>query len=293
MWMGVLKYASQALLLVGGIMSLWWDTHIIPPGGRKRPTFLGWITIAAFIIGFALFALTDITERKEKAEKEAAQKQEINYLKQLYFNQNLAEVEISFKPSAEHWARIAEAYKSTERINMPVSYMDANMVAERVVGGGYWKIKFEPIDRTEASVRFTPVSTNEPNGKGFENVIREAMIGLWIKWGDSVKTELQPKTGEDYPLVIAVSKDKIAYTLRPPLITLRLSSLSQNSTVILRAEENYPSSITFHSLDPLAEFDETFTLSWTKKEDGSFEAKILPYISAPHRLSVKFKTDPA
>ena len=274
-------------------MSLWRDAHKTTPGGKKRPSGVGWITIAALVTGFALFILTDIRERKEKEEKEASQRQQITYLKQLYFNQNLAEVEISFKPSADHWSRIAEAYKSTNLTNMPVSYVDAPMVAERAVGGGYWKIKFQPIERVGAMTRFNPVSTNEPNGKGFENVIRESMIGLWIKWGDNVKTELQLTTGDNYPSAIAVSQDRIAYTLRPPLIMLSLGSLSENSTVTLRSGEDYPSDITFHSLDPLVEFDETFPLSWMKTEDGSFEAKVLPYISVPHRLNVKFKTDPA
>lgn len=286
-----LKYLSQVLLLAGGVMSFWWDTHKTTSGGRKKPSVGGWITIAAFLTGFILFFVTDRSEQKEKVQKDAQQQQQIAYLKQLYFKQNISEVEISFKPSAEHWSRIDEAYKNTHRLHTLISYDEAPMTAERM--GGYWRIKFEEVKRPAGLTQFEPVDSNKPDGNGFEDVIREAMKGLWIKWGDSVETVLRPRIEDYYPSAIAISQDRIAYILRPPAIVLSISSLTENPNLILRGGENPPSKLRFHSLDPSVMFDQTFDMNWREEVGTSIVAKMFPYISGPHRLKIKFKTDPS
>lgn len=286
MFMSLLKYLSQIFLVAGGVMSLWWDSHKITPEGKKRPTLLGWFTIAALVTGLILFVVTDLNERKESKKKEAAQLEQVTYLKEIYFNRIISEVEISFKPTPEHRLRIVEAYNNTKRLYTTIPYADVPMIAERA--GDYWKVRFESIVRPEAQYQFEAVDTSKPTGRGFESVIRQATINLRIQWGDSVTTVIRPIGGDGYPPVVAVSQDRIAYTLRPPL---NLSVLREKPTIMMRGE-NYPNSIRIRSLDPTVVFDETFDLNWTQQDDKSIEARMMPYISGPHHLKIKFKTDP-
>lgn len=278
------KYLSQILLATAGVMSLWWDSHKTTLTGKKRPTLVGWIIIAALASGLILFFVTDRKEREENKKKEASQREQITILKDMYFARTISEVEISFKPTDEHWSRIVEAYKNT---NPKVAYADAWMTAER--DGKQWKISFDPISRPEGDTQFQPVDTSEPNGRGFDGVIREATIALLIQWGGDVVTELRPATSDGYPPVLAVSQDRISYTLRPKV---SLGSLRDNQNIIFRGN-SYPASLRIHSLDQGVMFEQTFDLSWTKKDDTSFEARLFPYISGPHRLNIKFKTDPS
>jgi hypothetical protein len=291
-----LKYLSQILLLIGGIFSYLREFHITTPTGKKRA---GLITIAALPVGFILFVVTERKEQQENVRKDAMQQQEISTLRQLNLNlrqlnlnDNLSEVEISFKPSAEHWAKIIEAYRQVNPKNMTVSYSDTGMIAERD-DKGYWNINFEPVQRREGYTGFSPVATNEPRNKGFENVIREAAISLWIKFGDSAPIEIQPKRGDYYPSAIKVSQDEIAFILRPPKLKWNLNNVHGNPNIRLRGE-NYPSNLRVRSTgsDVKVIFDQTFELNWTEKDDNTFEAKMMPYISGPHRLNAKFNFDP-
>ncbi|HEX8456394.1 MAG TPA: hypothetical protein VF656_03650 [Pyrinomonadaceae bacterium] len=284
-----LKYLSQILLLIGGIISFWREPYITTPRG-KRPSVAGWITIAAFVAGFILFIITDIKERSDDAQRDAMQQQQISYLRQLHLNHNLSRVELSFKPSTDHWSKIAEAYSQTNPPNMALSYIDTLMIAER--NGDYWKIDFKPINRAEGIVTFNPVTTDKPDGKWFENIIREAAINLWIKWGDSAPTEIRPEREDYYPAAIEISEDRIAFILRDPQLKWNLNNLHDNPIIMLRGGKNRPNNLRVRSLDDVVMFDQTFDLNWTEKDDGSFESKIMPYISGPHRLNPMFKFEP-
>src|SRR2546423_349254 len=113
----ILKWLSQILILLGGIIGLWGEVRgrKDPPDKRSRTRIV--ITIAALLIGFLLFVATDIEERKENAQKNEAQARQIAVLEQvnqelikLSLDRNLSGVELSFKPSNEQWSKIAAAY---------------------------------------------------------------------------------------------------------------------------------------------------------------------------------------
>lgn len=288
-----LKWISQILFALGGIMALFSAAYVTDPDTGKRSLKpVGWLTIITLLISLTLFAVTDLAQRKENAQKNNIQKQQIADLQQLIqqlnklsLDRNLSGVEISFKPSAEHWSKIAEAYKKIKSPVPEVPYSDATMRAER--SGDHWKIDFDPVSRPEGTIRFPQVSPNQPNSKAFDDVIREASIGLLIKWSDDVETELEPWRGT-YPSAITVSHDSIAFILRPPEIMLNLNNLKANPTVMLRGR-NYPNNLQFRSIDHGVMFDQTIIPKWEEKRDDSYNGKTKPYVSGPHSLQLTFK----
>jgi hypothetical protein len=207
-------------------------------------------------------------------------------LNKLSLDRDLSEVEISFKPSAEQWSKIAEAYQKIKSPVPDMPYIDAPLVAERI--GDHWKIDFEPVKRPTGTILFAPVFTNQSEYKGFEDVIREASIGLLITWGDVVETDLESWRG-DYPSAIKVSQDSIVLILRPPLLRLSLSVLYDNPAIILRGR-NPPNILRFRSLDPGVMFDQTISLDWKRSPGLSYKENAKPYVSGPHPLRITFKT---
>jgi hypothetical protein len=297
----LLKWAAQILIVVAGITGLFSDSQKTDPStGKKSLTHVGWITIIALIIGFLLFIATDFAERKENARKDSQQKQQIaelekvvKKLNKLSLDRELKGVEISFKPSAEQSSRIAAAYEKIKSPVPEIPYSAATMKAERVNGG--WAIDFDPVSRKEGTIRFAPIPPDEPAGKAFAEVIRESSIGLWIKWGDSAETELEPLRNA-YPSAISVSQELITLTLKQPVLELSLNDLDVNSTIILRGR-NDTSSLRFRSLDQGAAFDQTIELNW-KRDDSdvstnsksNYIKRTKPYISGPHHIDVTFNT---
>ena len=294
----VLKWLSQILIVAGGTLSLLWDPSIKTASGKKSLTHVGRLTIVALVIGFLLFVVSDFNERGENAQKLAMQqttiaelKQVIQQLTKLSLDRELSEIEISFQPSPEQSSRIAAAYRKIISPSPPIPYSAATLRAERI--GDHWKIDFDPVSRREAVIRFAPVSSNQAKGKRFEEVLRQASLPLWIKWGSGAETELEPIRNQ-FPSAIIVSENTVTYVLRPPVIALNLNYLSADPTFTLRSAGDIKS-LRFRSTDPGVTFDQTFELNW-KEDPGSdtdediYIKRTKPFLSGPHRLQISFKT---
>jgi hypothetical protein len=214
-------------------------------------------------------------------------------------------VEVSFKPSPKHWDKILRAYQNIKSPASPAKsfpYSASIMTAER--RNGDWRIDFSPIEAQEGSVRFGPVSKDQledpledpPDVKALERVIKEALINLWITWGDELVTEISPRG--DYPSLIMVSQDRIAFTLRPPELHLNLNYLKAHPTISLRgakppedeSDRGYPVDVRVRSLDHSVIFDQIINLNWTKGTDMSHFGKVMPYVSGPYHLNITFTT---
>lgn len=295
----ILKWLSSILMFAGGALSLLWEPSVAKTaGGKKSLTHVGRLTILALLVGFLLFVATDIHERRENAQKLALQqttivdlKQVIQQLTRLSLDRELAELEISFEPSPEQSSRIAAAYRKIKSTSPPIPYSAATMRAERI--GDHWKIDFDPVSRREGTIRFAPITPNEPKGKQFEDVIREALLPLWVKWGAGPETELEPKRNQ-FPSAIIVSENTVTFVLRPPVLALNLNYLNADPTFTVRGAGDIKR-MRFRSKDPAVTFDDTFELNWQEdpgsdKDEDIYIKRTKPSRSGPHRLQIHFKT---
>jgi hypothetical protein len=233
-----------------------------------------------------------------------AQRGEIDLLNRLTLNQNLSGMELSFTPPPEQWNRIAAAYRLIESPEQDVSYSDAAMMAERV--GDHWKIDFEPVAVKERIIetpkgpmriggnkKFRKLSTSDLKNKAFEEVIKEASLGLRIEWGNGTQTALEPRD-DDYPSAIYVSHNKIGLILRPPLVLWNLNELKHNAKATFYGRDYpvpLPASFIIRSLDPAVILNQAVELNWRKRESTQappYEMQMNPKISGPHSLSVDF-----
>jgi hypothetical protein len=299
----ILKSLSQLLVLAVGVTSVI-QAHLVrkSSAAKKTMTRVGWLTLAMLISGFVVFIATDLNERRENSKKDAGQQKtiaELQRVNQSLFSmradRDLSGMEISFKPSTEQWSRIAELYRKIESpAGREFPYSAATMRAER--SGDRWKIDFGPVSREQGTIRFPQVLPNQENTRAFENIIHEASIALWIKWGAGSETEIEPWRHE-YASAIVISRDIVSLTLLPPIIKLNLNSLNANPTITLRSRNegnSLPRSLRFRSLDSVIALDQTIDLDWKEEEHNSDDGdtyikRTKPYISGPYRLQITFR----
>lgn len=220
-----------------------------------------------------------------------SQRGEIQLLNRLTLNHNLSGIEVAFTPSRERWKKISAAYGRT---NAPpqqgVSYIDAAMTAER--DGDHWRIVFDPIKLKEGNKKLDRLTTADANNKAFEDVLNEALLGLRIEWGNGTNTALEPWS-KDYPATIYVSHEKIALTLRPPLVLWNLNELKDNPTVKFYGRDYptaLPPSFTIRSLDPAVAFNQTIQLDWKKRAKSTdYDFQMNRQVSGPHKLGIAFR----
>jgi hypothetical protein len=297
--MFIIKLLSQLLILAVGAISVWQAHFTTKPGEQKRRLSpIGMISLAMLLCGLLVFFFTERNERNENAEKSAAQENTIlelrrlnQQLTQFSLNRELRELEISFNPSPEQSSRIAEAYRRTKSPVPGVPFRNATMKAERI--DDHWRIDFDPVSGPDGVIRFAPVSSDNEEGKPFEDVLRQASSALWIKWGAGVATELEPQRSQ-FPSAIIVSENTITFVLRPPVLALNLNYLNADSTFTLRGEGNIKA-MRFRSQDPQVTFDQMIELNW-KEDSGAdndedvYIKRTKPFISGPHRLQITLKT---
>ena len=214
-----------------------------------------------------------------------AQGRGIQQLNLLSLDRAFSGIEISYKPTTDEWSRVARIYQKIPPPDEEASYHESPIVADRV--GVYWKVDFEPVSVEGGTKWFAPVSTEEPNNKGFEQIIREGTMPLMITWGTGLETKLEPWRS-DYPSGISLSPKLFAIRLRPPLLEINLASLQANSTIMLRSRTR-PSDLTFHSLDPGVILNQTVHLKWREEVSHRFRDSLFPYVSGPHRLDLTFR----
>lgn len=247
-----------------------------------------------------LSSLSEAQSRQHQlSQKLTAQQQEqVRLLVQMRLDRELVGVEISFKPSTDHWLRIAEVIKAAEvpkkagesrkALEPPsqgVSYSDAPILADRV--GRYWDIRFGPIYKKEGSIQPPPVSTESPEYKAFDDVIVAALAELFIDWGGRGGEDAETiiSANGHYPSAVKISKDEIAFILRPPKLRLILGDLYNNSNIKLRSKR-YPASLKFRSLDYRVKFDDEIQMGWVRKKGESHLERWMPYVSGTHHLKI-------
>lgn len=237
-------------------------------------------------------------EAKEKENKSAAQLAELKNQNDILFkgmdalskDRNLLGVEVSFKPSSEHWSRIAQACDAIPDPVPGFRYSSSTITAERV--GEYWSLNFAEIIRKEGTVRSRRDSTSRPSGKPFEEVIQNALIELLITWRGEIMTEVSPRG--DYPSQVRVSQKEVAYIFRPPLLSLNLSKLKAMPTIAFRGgREERPSQIRVRSLDDTVTFDQTLSLLWEEKYGDRHIERMMPYAAGPYTLQINFSNLPS
>lgn len=245
--------------------------------GFQTLTKVGKIIIALLCASFLIALLTMYESSKEAKDIEKV-------LNNLRLERDLSGFEVSFKPSAEHWSKIAQVLDKIEPPAPGFPYSASTITAESMQL--YWKVDFTAIESPAGSVRPGPVYTNQPDGKIFEEVIDNAVIDLLIILGRDLKTEVSPRG--DYPSSVTVSRDLIVYTFRPPLIKLNLASLNDNPTIMFRGHNQYPPSVRIRSLDNIVKFDKTIDLSWKESESAgtTHMEKMMPYTAGPYSLDL-------
>lgn len=264
-------------------------------------TRVGKIIVVCLFVSFLISLHTTYQVAKEAKEKEdnsAAQLAELKNqndilskdIDALSKDRNLLGVEVSFKPSSEHWSRIAQACDAIPDPVPGFRYSSSTITAERV--GEYWSLDFAEIIREEGTVRPQRDSTSRPSGKPFEEVIQNALIELLITWRGEIMTEVSPRG--DYPSQVRVSHKEVAYTFRPPLLSLNLSKLKATPTIAFRGgREERPSQIRVRSLDDTVTFDQTLSLLWEEKYGDRHIERIMPYAAGPYTLQINFSNLPS
>ncbi|MDQ3802541.1 MAG: hypothetical protein M3416_01605 [Acidobacteriota bacterium] len=249
--------------------------------GSLALTGTGKVITALLCVSFLLSLFTMYQSSKEAKEIE-------RMLNALRLERELSGVEISFKPSTEHWSKIAQVLDKIEPPAPDFPYSASTITAERV-GDSHWRLDFTEIKRPAGTVRPGPVSTNQPGGKVFEEVINSSLIELLIIWSNGLTTEISPRG--NYPSSVTVSQDRIVYTFRPPTVRLNLASLNDHLTITFRGQQ-YPPRVRVRSLDRVVIFDETIDLSWEERPGNTHVERMMPYISGPHSLDIFFKNFP-
>ena len=98
-----------------------------------------------------------------------------------------------------------------------------------------------------------------------------------------------------YPTAIYISKDKIAITLRPPELRLKLNVMERDFAILVRSDRK-PAKLRFLSLDENVTLDQTINMEWKEDSESSQNAKedlikrTKPSVSCPHKLQVTLKT---
>lgn len=292
-----MQYLLQIIIFILALLGVLFNSvktdesrnNIYSKRGQLSLTKAGQMIIALLFVSVLLSLVSTYRISKEAQELNYQSSKQIEELKRMLDNvrlkRDLSGVEISFTPSAQHWSDIAKVF---DNINLPVpsvSYSASTITAERV--GDHWKIDFSPVKVSEGTIRLGTIFTNQPDGKGFEEVINKALVELLIEWGNGAVIEISSRG--NYPSSITISRDLIAYTFYPPAIRLNLAKLNADPTITFRGNA-YPSSIRVHSVDESIMFDETINLSWIEKGGGAFSERLMPYISGPHPLNITFKT---
>jgi methionine-rich copper-binding protein CopC len=244
--------------------------------------------------------LSNEQKRQSQLSKDliAQQQEQVRRFVQMRLDRELVGVEISFKPSTDHWLRIVEVIKSAESrkkadeshkaLEPPspgVSYSAATIIAERV--GRYWDIEFGPITMQGGSILPPPVSTESPEYKAFDDVIAAALVELFIDWGGDGGEEANTIVSArgNFPSAVKISKDEIAFILRPPKLRLILGDLYNNQVIKLRSKK-YPATLRFRSLDYRVKFNDEIQMDWVRKRGEAHLEKWMPFVSGTHRLNI-------
>lgn len=231
---------------------------------------------------------------------------ELKLLNRIPLNRNLLGIEISYSPTKEKWDRIAIAYRKVNSPEPDLPYDKAPLLAER--DGDHWLIDFEPapvkpgtlktrqgvVIRTGGNKKLHKLSTRD--NRFFEDVLKEALIGLRIVWGNNTETVLNAE--QDYlPSAMYVSQNEIRIILRPPLVVWNLNELNQNASVKFFGKDypiDLPETFTIRSLDPGVSLNETITLNWQKRplpkppDFPPYDQQVNRKESGPHHLKVRF-----
>jgi hypothetical protein len=215
----------------------------------------------------------------QSTELRSMQGRGIEEMTRLGLDRYMSGLEISYKPSSNQWSNIAKSYRTLKPSPRESSYYDAPIIAERMTDG--WSVIFGWTKIIEGNKdmgwkMFPPVFVSDKDEKGFATLIKEACIPLLIKWSDGSVTDIEPWT-KKYPTVITISREGIAFILRPPILNLYLWALRQDRNITVRTRGDYPPEIKFKSLDGNVKWDQTVTLQWKKDDSNDPSDRVKPF----------------
>lgn len=287
MYVLVIKILAQILVLTVGLISAWQAHSVSKTGtGKRKLNRVGWLTISMLLAGFAVFIATEASQQDTIVELRQS-------LLAIRADHEISAIEISFKPSDEHWTRIAAKFnqiKSPAGEDFP--YRAGTMRAQRTADA--WRFDFgeiKDINGVKGVIKPAPVLPGAPENKAFESVLSEAWMALWIKWGAGVESEIEP-LGNEFAPAIEISRDRITMTLRSPMTMPNAKSLVANPSVFLRTLDQ-PKALRFHALDSVIVLDQTIALEWKEDRSSGDSNEIIkrtkPFISGPHTLQISFR----
>lgn len=230
-------------------------------------------------------------QREISAQLRTQQGKSIRDITRLSLDRYLSGLEISYRPSSTQWNTIDRIYRGLKPNTGESSYYDAPIIAERTADG--WSIIFGWANIIEDNKfrgmkMFLPVFASDKDDKGFASIVREACIPLLIRWSDGSETDIEPWT-KRYPSIVSISRDRIAFILRPPLLNLYLGAFRDNPSLTLRTRMDYPRELKFRSLDGNVKFDEIVQLHWKRDDSTEPADRVKPFTDSV-RLHPRFRT---
>ena len=189
----VVKWLSQLLIIATGIFSLFMDPYKEDPKTHRRKlTRVGYVAMSALLIGFVLFALTDLNERQQATARLEHQKEVISnqeralthHEKQQALSRKLllskytfSDIEFSWTPSERLFKEIVKIYKKLPG-DFPARFAYSTVKASKV--GESWRIHYSgggPNTYTELS---DDVTTEKPEWSPFREVIDVVLPGRFF-----------------------------------------------------------------------------------------------------------------
>ena len=239
---------------------------------------------------------TQVEQLKQATTIQKLESRGIHQITNLGLDRYLSALEVSYKPSADQWKKIAtvstvyDSQRPLERSEL-LLYLPEPVIAQRVADG--WSINAVWTKVIENGVekgqkRFPRIAANQHENKPFADMIQKACLPFLINWGDGTETDIDP-WNEDYPSVVTISPSRIALTIHPPALAVYLAALRANPTLSLRGRSDSPQQVRLRSLDASVRFDEVIKTNWLRDESAD-PHNIKPYISNRHRLHVRFTT---
>ena len=294
MFIPILKYVSQVIMLISGVWGALLAHGTVDPVTQKRGvTKRGVLSIVGIVIGFILFVAIDWKDRDANSKRNNDQQSEIAALrKALYLSHEIEGIEISFTPTDQEWADIESAYSKIPRLVPQISYSDAMMKAER--NNDDWTIDLGEVASPAGVVKFPPIKATDPKYNAFVAIAEKACPSLWIDWGAKTQTDIEPR-GKRYPSVISISRTKIAIILKSSELKMKLKHLTEGLAITVRSNSK-PATLTFVSLDDEVTLDQTVNMEWGEEDAtpkdarGQYLVQAKPYVSGPHKLQVTLKT---
>ncbi len=297
-----IKWFGQALIVISGVSTLFWPPQV-KEAGRWRVSRSVWIQVAAIIVGFLVFGVTDCQEQRRDAaqaadrDKQIAvqqeqvtgqktliesqntlienQQNEIQYLHRLILMQEeLDSFQISWRPSP----RLQNSIEGELR-NLPQQGDDMyfplclTVGPVHVLGSMTGDRTFDCVLRRPQgarNVRFE-YTLDAPQARAFEKVL-DHLLSKSFSIRQFEGSDLVVLTASNrQTLELSISRSEIVITLHTPHVKLsRLDGAQIEFRMELTDPTAAPESLRLHSSDPNVQWNQTFQLNWQVRKYDTY-----------------------